>query len=66
MVQRGQHFGFTLKPGKAIRIVRERLGQHLERHVPIEGRVSGAVDLAHTAFADFGGDGVGAEGGAGA
>ena len=27
--------------------------------------VSGAVNLAHTAFADLGGDGIGAEGGAG-
>ena len=25
MVQRGQDFGFAFKPGKAIRIVRERL-----------------------------------------
>ena len=47
-----------------IRIVGERLGQYLDRHVPVEGRVTGAVDLPHAAFADLAGDGMGAESGA--
>ena len=35
-------------------------GQHLSRHVAIQGRVLGAIDLAHAAFADLGGDLIGA------
>ena len=42
-----------------------RLGQHGEGHVPVELRVAGLPDLTHPAFADLGGDLVGAEGGAG-
>ena len=53
---------FTFNPGEAIRIIGERLWQHLQRHVPIELGVSGAIHLAHAAFADLGGDGIGAEG----
>ncbi len=41
------------------------LRQHLQRHIPVEGRVTGTVDLAHAALADLGGDSVVAEGGAG-
>ena len=44
---------------------RERLRQHLQRHVPVELGVSGAIHFAHPAFADLGGDGIRAEGGAG-
>ena len=65
MVQRGENFGLTLKPGETIRIVREGLRQHLERHVPVELRISRSIYLAHAAFADLGGDLVGTEGGAG-
>ena len=36
----------------------------LERHVPVELRVSGPIHLPHAAFTDLGGDGVGAESGA--
>ena len=64
MVQRDEDFGFPLEAGQPIGVRRERLGQDLERHVPVELRVARAVDLAHAAFADLGGDGVGAEGGA--
>ena len=38
--------------------------QHLDRHVPVEFRIPRAVDLAHAAFADLGGDVVMAESGA--
>ena len=65
MVQRGEDFGFALKPGEAIGIFREGLRQHLQRHVPVELGVSGSIHLPHAAFADLGGDLVGAEGGAG-
>ncbi len=37
-------------------VVRERLGQHLQRHVPIELRISRSIHLPHAAFADLGGD----------
>ena len=57
--------GFAFKPGEAIRILREGFGQHLERHIAVELRISGSIHLPHAAFADLGGDGIGAEGGAG-
>ena len=50
---------------KAIRILGERLGQDFEGHVPVEFRVPGPIHLAHAAFADLGGDLIGAERGAG-
>ncbi len=56
---------FTLEASEAIRILRERLGQYLERHVPIELGIAGLPDLAHPAFADLGGDAVGTKRGAG-
>ena len=56
MVQRGEDFRFALKPGEAFRIVGERLWQHLQRHVPVELGVAGAIHLTHPAFADLGGD----------
>ncbi len=46
-------------------LTREGAVMHLERHVPVELGVSGSIHLAHAAFADLGGDGVGAERGAG-
>ncbi len=64
VVQRGQHLGFPLEAGQPVRVGGERLG-HLKRHVPVELGVAGLPDLAHPAFADLSGDGVGAEGGAG-
>ncbi len=42
----GQDFGFALKPGESIRIVRERLRQDLECHVPVELGVSGSIHFA--------------------
>ena len=60
MVRR-QDFGFTLESGKSIRIVCERLWQHL--HVPVEFGVPGSIHLTHAAFADLGGDVVVAESG---
>ncbi len=65
MVQRSQNLGFTLKAGKAIRIVGECLGEDFQRHVPIQLGITSAIHLAHTALADLGGDGIRAEGGAG-
>ena len=48
--------GLALAPGKSIRIGRERLGQHLQRHVPVELGIPRSIHLPHAAFADLGGD----------
>ena len=37
----------------------------VQRHVPVELRVSGSIHLPHAAFADLGGDSIRAEGRAG-
>ena len=37
------------------------LGQHLQRHVPVELRVPRLPDFAHAALADLGGDFIRAE-----
>ena len=47
MVQRGEDLGFALEAGQAVGISGERLGQDFERHVAVELRVAGAVDLTH-------------------
>ena len=65
MVQRGEHFGFPLKPGQAVAISRDGLRQHLDGHGALQVRVRGAPYLAHPADADAGDDFVGAETGAG-
>ena len=39
-------------------------GSTLMATVPVQAGVGGLVDLAHAAFADLGGDGIGAEAGA--
>ena len=65
VVQRSQDLGFALEPREARRIGRHRRRQDLDRYVTFELAVSGAIDLAHSAFADFRDDFVGAEAGAG-
>ena len=57
--------GFPLEPGKTIRITGKRLGQIFSATWAVELGIGGLIDLAHAAFADLGGDGIGAEGGAG-
>ena len=64
MVQAGENLGFTLEPCEPIRISRKRLGQDLQRHLPVQLGVSGLIDLPHPAFTDEGGDVVVAESGA--
>ena len=48
MVERREQFRFPLEPRDSVRIVRDRLRQRLDRHVPPELGVAGAIDLAHT------------------
>ena len=52
MIQRGEHLRFALEPREAIGIVREGLGQHLDRDVAIQPRIARAIDLAHAARAE--------------
>jgi hypothetical protein len=61
VIQRREGLGFTLEAREAVGVVRERLGQNLDRDVAIQLRVAGAEDLAHAAFADRRGDLVDAE-----
>ena len=65
MVQRGEDLGFALEARQPVGIGRERLGEHLQRHVPVELGVAGLIHLTHAAFADLGGDLVDAEARAG-
>ena len=50
---------------ETIRVFSEGLRQDLERHVPVELGVPCPIHFPHPAYADLGGDGIGAEGGAG-
>ncbi len=65
MIEGGQRLRLALEAHQAIGVRRERLGRHLQRHVAIELRVAGAVNLTHTADPDEGDDLVGAEPAAG-
>ena len=53
-----------LKPCQPLRVRRERFGEDLERHLPLELRISRLIDLAHAALADEGGHVVMPEAGA--
>ena len=64
MVQRGEQPCLAPETGQPVGVGRERPGQHLERHVPVERGIAGAVDLAHSALAYLGGDRIRAECGA--
>src|SRR5882672_10981014 len=52
MVQRGERLRFAREARQAVRVVRERFGQDLDRDGAIQLRIAGAVHLAHAAFAD--------------
>ncbi len=58
MVERGEGLGLALEAREALGIARHVGGQHLERDVASELRVGRAIDLAHSAGADGGGDAV--------
>jgi hypothetical protein len=61
MIEGSQEFRLALKPRQPIRILRERLGQHLDCDVALQPRVAGTIDLAHSAGADGGENFVGTE-----
>lgn len=56
MVERRENFGFALKPGEPVRVCGHRLGQHLDRHRPLQVGVRGAIDLTHSARTNVGSD----------
>ncbi len=64
-MSRGDDLGFPFKPSESIRVIRERLRQDLQCHVPVKVGISRPIHLPHAAFADLSGDGIRAEGGAG-
>ena len=56
VVQRREDFRFALKACEPIGITRDRRRQDLDRDLPLQVRVGGAVDLAHPAHANLRGD----------
>jgi hypothetical protein len=52
VIERGQRLRLTRGAGEALRIVRERPGQHLDRNIAVERRIPRAIHLAHPAGAE--------------
>ena len=65
MVQRREHFRFALESGEPLSVAGHRRRQDLQGDLAFQLRVGGAVDLAHSAYADLGGDLIGTEARAG-
>ena len=61
LLERGQHFGFSLESREAIGVARNGGGQHLDRHRSLQVAVGRAVHLPHTALAKLGKDLVGTD-----
>ena len=58
VVERGEEVRLALEAREALGVLRHLRRQHLDRDVAAEVRVGGAVDLAHPAGAEGGGDPV--------
>ena len=58
-------FGFALEARQPLSVLRECLGQDLDRNLAASGGVGRAIDLTHAARAEQRGDFIGAETGAG-
>jgi hypothetical protein len=56
VVERGEDVCLPLESSEALRIVREEIREDLDRHVAIQTRVAGTIDLPHPAHADQGED----------
>ena len=56
MVKCCERFGLAIEAGQSFGVVGERLGQHLQCDVAIEPRVTGVINLSHSAGADGGTD----------
>ena len=44
------------RAGQPVGVERDRLGQHFERHVPVELRIAGLPNFTHPALANLGSD----------
>ena len=65
MIQRRERFRFARESRQTVGVVRERVGQDLDRDVAVQLGVASAKDLPHAPFADRRDDFVDAEAGAG-
>jgi predicted AAA+ superfamily ATPase len=45
MIERGEHFGFTLETPDAISITREFVRQYFDRDFTLQLRIAGTIDL---------------------
>ena len=61
VMELGQDLRFALESSKPFGVFGIRRGKDLDGHLPVELGVGGAIHLAHAAFAELGGDLVGAE-----
>ena len=61
MVERAGRAGFLLEATKTVRIVGMRGRQDLDRNLPAQARILGAIHLAHCAGANCRDDLIGAE-----
>ena len=52
MIERGQHLRFTPEARQPFRVARHGVGQDLDRHITVELRIAGAIDLAHATGAN--------------
>ena len=53
MAERRERLGFPLEARQAIRVLREGVGQHLDRHLSPEVRVGRPIHLTHAAHTDL-------------
>ena len=65
MVQRRQDLRFAFESRQPLGVVGKGGREHLDGDVAIEPGIARAIDLAHPSLAQFGGDLIGAEAGAG-
>ena len=56
MVESGEGLGLTLETGQPLGVGGQLGRQHLERHLAVQGRILGPVDLPHTTFAQLTGN----------
>ena len=56
MIEGGRRGGFLPEPPDAVLVLGVCVGENLQRNVAAKPRISGAIHLAHAAFADFGED----------
>jgi hypothetical protein len=56
MIEGSEHLGFALETRQTIGIRGVRRRQEFQRHVTLEARIAGTIDLAHSARAECGED----------